>query len=534
MTNEKNLSVEQTAAPTSGITNTENSNIPDKETSDRELFTSFKLSRELRCLVVDSELRIMKTFNDYSKGMNKEFTKEKFEYYLDQTPYARLSQDGMANSDACCSLILRAAVTCLFVCVKVKGDEMHSNLFGKDICECEHTFEEANAVDDFQVVISNSRTGFTEVHRNFLEKLYPNAHDKAEMVKLAFSNVIMFAARLNGNFFAHLTSAGSKKTAMRFFHLEMLRFVDEQKKVLVDVFSRTASIAFASMGIFDEIHCGDKDKRFVNFFNVLRDYPVALVLRIRSIALEFKNTVLDTGYSEEEQKQRGKKFYEDICTRRDSELHKAKKSITIDTAACLMYWLRFSHKGFGEEFNLEQAKGFIGRLDTVCTDLLYTSMVLADKVNSRNIQKGIYKKTVKGLAYKSADEADNNTISISPVSYERWDFMKAILKYINNPNALIALDSPYLRQFLFSCGDYKNSFAEKHMREMFELFKGARCKVILFHSENTDIETMANSYGFRLVGTYEKGNTTEVTQVYSLNISSDEKFFDPKNHGDLY
>lgn len=534
MIDEKNLSVEQAAAPTIGTAKAQsaakNTLACDERSSNSKLFTSFKLSRELRTMIIEAELLIMKKYDTYSKGMNKELTQEAFEYYLDKSPYRKLKPDENTPKP----LILRAAASCLYLCIKVKRDEMHSNFFGRNICEHEHTFEEEKDIDDFRIEFSDSISGFTKTHCEYLEELYPNAKDNAKLVKLAFSDVLMFAARLTGKFDAHLTSAGSKKWAMKLFHLDMLHFAEE--KVLVDVFSRTASVAFASIDTFDEIYCGDKDKRFVNFFEVLRDYPVALVLRIKSIGFRFKKYVLTAGYSDDDIKLLGNTFFkENLLTRLNSDLHKARHSVIIDAAACLLFWIRFSYSGFGKDFNLEQARQFIHSLDTTCSDLLYTSMVLTDKENSRNIHKGIYKKTADGLAYESANEDKKNTTLICPISYEHWGFTKPIMKHRDNPNAVLILDMPYLRQFLLPCGDYKNSFTEKHARQMFELFKSARCKVILFHSENPDSEEMAKSYGFRLVGTYkQKEDSTEVTQVYSLNISPEEKFFDPKSHGDLY
>lgn len=74
-------------------------------------------------------------------------------------------------------------------------------------------------------------------------------------------------------------------------------------------------------------------------------------------------------------------------------------------------------------------------------------------------------------------------------------------------------------------------FTNDHMLSIFRALKGAKCKVILFNSENIDYLATAQRYGFRLVDTYKKDkNSTEVTQVYSLNIDPEEKFFDPGKH----
>ena len=161
--------------------------------------------------------------------------------------------------------------------------------------------------------------------------------------------------------------------------------------------------------------------------------------------------------------------------------------------------------------------------------LIYTSMVLTDRKKSRKLCKGIYKKTADGLAYKLVDELSEKTISVCPITYEHWGFMKPILENKDNPNAVIVLDCPYLRQFLLSCGDYKSEFGMEHLRQIFRTLKNAKCKVVLFNYKSLDYESLAEEYGFRLAGTYgaNGGKSTEETLVYSLNITPDEKFFDP-------
>lgn len=538
MINEKNSKLEQAAAPAIGTVNaqdtTQNAPSCGKCAPKSKLLTSFKLSRELRIMIIKAELLIMEKYNTYSSGMNKELTQEAFEYYLGKSPYCKLK----ADESTPCSLIIRAAASCLYLCIEVKCDEMIEVFGHRNICECEHVFEDTLDVEEFRVEFSNSISGFTKTHYDYLMKLYPKAKDDAELVKLAFSDVLLLAARFTGKFDTHLSSAGSKKWAMQLLHWDMLQFIDEQKKVLVDVFARTASIALASMDIFDEIHCGDKDKRFVNFFEVLRNYPVALVLRLKSISTKFMKELWRLCCLADEAidfKKIFNAFYEEINSRANKELHKASACVKIDAAVCLLLEFRFSFSGYGKDFNFEQASKFINRLDSVCNDLLYTSMVLTDKDNSRNIHKGIFKKTAGGLAYRLVSEPSKNTVSICPISYERWGFMKPILKNRDNPNCLMPLDCPYPRQFLFPCGDYKDEFGKEQLIKIFRALKGARCKAILFNSSNIDYKSIAERYVCRLVGTYKKkAASTEVTQIYSRNISSKEKFLDPKTHGGLY
>lgn len=541
ISNEKNINIEQVAAPALNTTSTQNAAEATPECSKnssnpkRSVIPS-TLSRELRAMIIESELLVIRKYNTVSGGMNKELSQSSFAECFNMNSYRKLlTKDNKVNVDAPSPLILKTAVACLDLCVNLKHDKMFNNLFMRNICEGEYALKEVLTVKNCNVNLSNLLGDFTQTHYEYLKKLYPNAKGKAELAKLAFSDVIMFAARLSGKFDTHLSSAGSKKRAMNFFHLDMLKFVDGEKKILIDVFSRTASIALASMGIFDEIYCGDKDKRFVNFFEVLRDYPVALVLRLKSICANYHNELLKLWYYEGEPYNFCNAFYKELIKRANKDLHKASLKVKIDAAVCLLLCLRFSFSGYEKDFNLTQASKFINNLDNICNDLIYTSMVLTDRNNSRKIKRGIYKKTLQGLAYTAVDEDGKNTIAITPVSYEHWSFMRIIKRYLNNPNALIILDPPYLRAFLLFCGDYKNKFTEEHMCQLLRLFRGAKCKVILFHSAGVDFESLAVRYGFRLVGTYAKSkDQKEVTQVFSLNISPDEKFFDPKNLGKLY
>ncbi|MCM1168093.1 MAG: hypothetical protein NC401_19080, partial [Ruminococcus sp.] len=138
---------------------------------------------------------------------------------------------------------------------------------------------------------------------------------------------------------------------------------------------------------------------------------------------------------------------------------------------------------------------------------------------------------VSDLKYLSAN--------MSKIKYVHSDFRKTIKKYINDPTALLILDPPYLKEFGLPCKDYNNEFTHKDMLDMFKLLKNAKCKVILFHSRSYWFDSTAVSYGFRKVGYYVSGNTNSkhtpyYTEVYCMNIATSVKFFDPKNHGELY
>lgn len=220
MIDEKNTNLEQAAAPAIGTVNAqdtmEDTSACSERASKTKLFTSFKLSRELRIMIIEAVLLIMERYNAYSKGMNRQLTQQDLAWYVDKTMYKKLmTENGKANADAPDPLILRAAVVCIHTCVQVKCDEMLKFLGHRNLLAHEHTFEKEDEIDDFRVEFSESPSGFTTTHYEYLKEVYPDAKDNAELVKLAFSDVLMFAARFTGKFDTHLSTAGSKKWAVQ-------------------------------------------------------------------------------------------------------------------------------------------------------------------------------------------------------------------------------------------------------------------------------------------------------------------------------
>lgn len=218
---QKDMTTERTSVPTVKGGTAKNKGNP-KKSYDKRLQP--KISPELRLLLIKAVLAIFERYNKYYRGMNKEHTEGEFKNYLNLTPYSSFhNSDEKINMSVEDSTLIRAATSCLYMSYEVMGDEMHSNLFGRDLCElerqCQSYVEGILPEDcDFDVVVSDSANGFTQTHYNYLKKLFPNIKQDGRLVKRAISDTILLASRISGKFNAHLCSAGSKIQAMRMFH----------------------------------------------------------------------------------------------------------------------------------------------------------------------------------------------------------------------------------------------------------------------------------------------------------------------------
>ena len=513
-----------------------------------------KISLELRIWVIKAVLAIMKRYNQYNRGMNEEHTQKEFEYYLDQTPYSPLLEDGKNNKSTSSGLILRAVSSCQFMSYRSMGDEMHSNLFGRDLCGFEHGCQvdadgKPPELIDFQAVVGTSIGSFTQTHLDYLKELHPDVKQEGRLVKRSCSDVILIACRIKGKFNVHLCSAGSKFKIMKMFHWENIKSWGTGERILVDLFSRSASVVWRSMAFFDRVYCGDKDKQFSNFFEVLRDYPIALCLRVKCVltyheVLTMKAVnvdvdkifVGDCDISLDKAEQLFDKLKKDLKSAFANNKSPDKSIDKIIAAANLLIMLNFSHYGYIENFDTSCADRFLKTLNTVFADLIYTSSVLQDSVTKES-----YIRRCNGLSYITLDTYEKNrkknkknkpakaNTFVCPVSYVYWDFSKGLNKFKNNENAVITIDMPYLLQCLFPCGDYSDSFGLQELRRLLKPFrKGCKCKAVLFHSGVLDIRSVVIEAGFRKVGIHTGNGYT--TEIYSYNISPDEKFFIPDDN----
>lgn len=234
-----------------------------KKSKSQAFTADFKISRDLLNEVQKAELIIINEYYKRNKGLNECLVQQhSFKDNLKRSLFSALAvydenADGdeipPVNEEAPEGVILAAAAYHLEDMVKTKGDAMYSNTFGKNICKNDSVFsEDKKDMVRFRLRVGNVKNTYIEILRG----LYPKIRTDTGIVKQAFSDVIMFAARLKGNFNTHLSSPGSKMKAMKRFHFELIKFIDEKKKVLVDVFARTASIAFKAMGYLTKYTAG--------------------------------------------------------------------------------------------------------------------------------------------------------------------------------------------------------------------------------------------------------------------------------------
>lgn len=279
---------------------------------------------------------------------------------------------------------------------------------------------------------------------------------------------------------------------------------------IVEAFGRTMAISLAFFDSFKDIYCGDTDFRFVNYYYVIEKWFDELVERVKA---QFDKLVSSSDIQKEFKGL--KKLCDELKEKHEHEEAAFSKEERIAAAAALYVIINISFSGNEKNAVSSRVESF-------------------DKK---------FKRHISDLKYLSAN--------MKKIKFVERDFRKTIKKYINDPTVLLILDPPYLKEFGLLCGDYSNAsthknkskrkgeFTYKDMLDMFKLLKNAKCKVILFHSRSYWFDSTAVSYGLRKVGYYVGRNIGKkykpyYTEVYSLNIDPSVKFFDPKNHGELY
>lgn len=446
-----------------------------------------------------------------------------------ETPYAALAD---MNKKVDCSLVALAAVNAVMYCQL--HDEYYEAYYEQNP-DVERTepmlrkkIEESvfprlkkgtPNVKNFQVRIS--KMVFNEYALLSLFALYPQADNAAEALKMLFTEIEFIANNSKMN--AYNSGMGGKRGAL--CHLKGIAALAPQHSVqaleaapngfnglntskiecttIAEAFARTIAISLSFFDNFAIIDCGDTDFRLVNYYYVIEKWFDEFV---ESIKKQFSNLASSSDIQE------GFKRLKKICKDVKSTYCKADR---IAAAAALYIIINTSFSG--NEKNAVPA-----RMEN-----------FEDKLNKR----------ISDLKYLSAN--------MKKITYVKRDFRKTIEKYLNDPSVLLILDPPYLKEFGLPCKDYvikevdpnkKNEekpFTYEDMLDMFKLLKNAKCKVILFHSRSYWFDSTAVSYGLHKVGYYVGRNIGKkykpyYTEVYSLNIDPSVKFFEPKNHGELY
>lgn len=448
---------------------------------------------------------------------------------ISETPYAALDDK---NKKVDCSLVALAAVNAVMYCQL--HDEYYEAYYERnpDVERTEPMLRKkieksvfprskkgTPNVKNFQVRIS--KMVFNEHALLSLFALYPQADNAAEALKMLFTEIEFIANNSKMN--AYNSGMGGKRGAL--YCLKGIAALSPQQSVqalevapkdfngldaskikcttIAEAFARTIAISLSFFDSFKNIYCGDTDFRFVNYYYVIEKWFDEFE---ESIKKQFGNLASSSDIQEEFK--RLKKICEDA---KPTDC----KADRIAAAAALYIIINTSFSG--NEKNAVPA-----RMEN-----------FEDKLNKR----------ISDLKYLSAN--------MKEITYVKRDFRKTIEKFLNDPSVLLILDPPYLKEFGLPCKDYvrekanpnkkeeENSFTYKDMLDMFKLLKNAKCKVILFHSRSYWFDSTAVSYGLRKVGYYVGRNIGKkykpyYTEVYCLNIDCDIKFFDPKNHGELY
>lgn len=436
---------------------------------------------------------------------------------MSDTAYKKLlDTDGEVE----CSILLKAAVNVIAYC---EWHDQYCAMYTPEKPKLRKHVEEGriprmkngtpkSKTKNFEVHLS--KTVFTEYDLRSLLSLYPQAKDRkgeskaTAAAKMALSEIEFIANNSNMN--AHISSSGGKRSALPYF--KGITNLTEQDGVqsfdaapvdfngldltqikcttIAEAFARTMALSLYSFDRFKKIDCADNDFRFVNYYDVIKKWFDDFV---KTVKVQFNKLAFSPNIQNEF------KQLKKLCGEVKSADCKAKR---VAAAAALYIIINVSFSGNEKNAVSERMESFDER----------------------------FKKHISDLKYLSAN--------MKKIEYLKRDFRKTIMKYINDPTALLILDPPYLKEFGLHCTDY-GKFPYEAMLDMLKLLKGAKCKVILFHSRSYWFDSTAVSYGLHKVGYYVGGNinskhTPYFTEVYSLNIDPSVKFFDPKNHGDLY
>lgn len=454
----------------------------------------FNLKAEMLKTILQN---VIDALNRLTKTQGKKFK-------LENTPYAVLLEK---REKIKLSILLKAAVNIIEYCEEHDSKSIRSKLRKHIEKNCIPRLKPNTAdVTNFQVRIS--KKAFTKCDLLKLLSLYPQARNAADAVKMAFSEIEFIANNSKMN--SYNSSPGGKKTALSYFDLDVLTnqgAVSSQDKVgttsdtadiseiksstFVEPFARTMAFSLRYINNFENIFCGDSDYRFVNYYFVIGKWFNEFLESIKAqfITLKSCGAKLKDGFK-------------DLKVRSANVKSSDCKALKISAAAALYITINVSFSGNEKNAVSNRMVDFEYKLE----------------------------KRVLNLKYLSAN--------LKKIQYVKRDFRDTINEFKNSPVTLI-LDPPYVKERGDSCNDYHDSFSSGDMLEMFDLLKDAKCKVILFHSHRDWFDKEAVSHGFRKVGYYVGRNIGKkykpyYTKVYSLNIDSSVKFFDPKNHGELY
>lgn len=393
---------------------------------------------------------------------------------------------------------------------------------------CEYKVESGDY--KFQVVIGKGITDFTKTHYGYIEQLYPDVYSDSVRFKdaiQAFINIVdymvknkntiskksayanhdtmtgnstssvMHTVGSDKNVKAIIPTYGSKCSIFRDSIDPSQYFVPPGcEKVYIELCGRTAISSILYMDCFDKIFCYEIDSSMCNFMNILTIDSKKLIIAIRRYLKN--NGILDkegkTCLSDLELRKKIAKLIDDMKQTLSnvviSGLSKKKKILYAAYVVLLTY---FTYRGSMKNIYFPDAKKFICNIGKYADRVCYIS----EKLNKKG----------------------DNFI------YKHCSWLKEFNKYKFMPYVMVTLDLPYPHAFGFPCDDYSKPFKWENTKEWLRQFKGAKCKTIMFCSDNLEFESAAISVGFKKTYYYDsqwypkKGYRTI---IFTMNISDSE------------
>lgn len=425
------------------------------------------------------------------------------------------------------STLLAAATDCvLSIKSKQIGDfdeELIDHIISTDIISKDCFLADKEDIHDFQVLFSDVSRIFSTDALDELKNIYSDVkNNNSALARRAFSTVICAATLLDRRIHTfkdlcqkadpHLVSLGSKKTAAKsYINFEQLKNTLVKKcpdSIVVECFGRTAFETIYNRYLFDMALVSDNDEDFVNFFNTLSIYPLAVIQEVWRKLIEYglynsdRKPVYQKIYGYPEKNGRNCSHYTEtdekaikniICQIFNDALANKPKTYKnmhteehIKAAADHFLLINFSYEGNMQKPSYNVESPIFNNINNVMQDLLFTALVMQN------------------------------------IDYVLADFRKTVKKVMNNPKALLIVDPPYLT-FLMIGYRYKDKyFTSEDMDDLFGLLKKAQCKVVFFHSHYWKISTMCRRSGLVFVGDY---GTKYKTDVFVKNISDEERVF---------
>lgn len=396
--------------------------------------------------------------------------------------------------------------------------ELFEVIISRDLISEDAELDDGNETYNFQARFTSTSKEYSTYGFAELQKIWPDIKGErigAKITKRAISAVIIAASIISRKIHTydqlcmsadpHMVTSGSKKSIARAqLKLENLKLNLAENATIAESFGRSGIITIKNMHHFTKAILGDINENFVNFYKILIKYPMAVTQGIL-------RKLIDFGLYDEH----GKPKYQKVNNEGESNAKYAdedKKAIK-DKMKSIYNYAKDNMSAFYDDMKpIEKIDAAVNHYLLVNTS--YDGCMESSSYNTNaSIVRG-YEKMQNDLMLAS--------IALTNVIYEVADYKKTIKKIMNDPNALLIVDPPYLRLFLIGYKYEGNDFTTKDMKKLFDLLKRAKCKVVFFHSHNWRISTMCEAAGLKFGGSYYDGYATD---VFTKNISEEEQIF---------